>query len=130
MMKEYDMNNFFIDQFMDEYPNAFHRIVELGMTNFDVWYLFERDQALDRYHGLENRYPNRKLIPFAKRDDCDDIACFEIGKKGKVQLIHDFASPGWEQKGEYNDLWGWLEDAIKEMIDYNREEDEYRECAK
>ena len=47
---------------------------------------------------MKKRYPNRKLIPFAKRVDNDDTACFEIGKGSKVQLIHDFASEGFEQR--------------------------------
>ena len=33
-----------------------------------------------------------------KRVDNDDTACFEIGKGSKVQLIHDFASEGFEQR--------------------------------
>ncbi|CUP87219.1 hypothetical protein BH721_03430 [Clostridium baratii] len=59
---------------------------------------------------------------FAKRDDNDDIACFELDKGESVQIIHDFASIGYEQRKEYNDFWDWLEEAIKEMIEYNIDE--------
>ena len=58
--------------------------------------------------GIRNRFPNRKLISFAKRCDCDDVACFEIEKPGKVEIIHDFCDPGWEQRGEYDSFWDWL----------------------
>ena len=75
----------------------------------------------NRLKGVTERYPNRKLIPFARRDDNDDIACFEVGKGEKVQIIHDFASEGYEQRNEYNDFWDWLKDAIDEMIEFNRE---------
>ena len=61
-------------------------------------------------------------IPFAKRGDCDDTACFEIGKGNKVQLIHDFAAEGWEQRKEFNDFWEWVEYAVKCMIEYNKED--------
>ena len=81
-----------------EYPESFQKIVELNLVDFDIWHLLDSDWAAELYQGLQTRYPNRKLIPFAKRSDCDDTACFEIGKGGKVQLIHDFASPGWEQR--------------------------------
>ena len=81
-----------------EYPKSFQKIIELNLVDFDIWHLLDSDWAAELYQGLQTRYPNRKLIPFAKRSDCDDTACFEIGKGGKVQLIHDFADPGWEQR--------------------------------
>jgi len=78
--------------------------------------------AAKLYQGLQTRYPDRKLIPFAKRSDCDYTACFEIGKGGTVQLIHDFAGPGWEQRQEFPDCWAWLAQAVNDMIEYNRED--------
>lgn len=42
----------------------------------------------------------------------------KIGEK--VQIIHDFASEGYEQRNEYNDFWDWLKDAINEMIERER----------
>ncbi|KFN16235.1 hypothetical protein DJ94_5588 [Bacillus pseudomycoides] len=83
----------------------------------------EKEQATSIYNGMKKRYPNRNLIPFAKRVDNDDTACFEIGKGNKVQLIHDFTSEGFEQRKEFNDFWEWAESAINEMIDYNRSEE-------
>ena len=74
---------------------------------------------------MQARYPERRLIPFARRDDCDDLACFEIGKSGRVQLIHDFANSGWEQRKEFQDLWKWLEAAVGDMIIFNKEEGIY-----
>lgn len=58
-------------------------------------------QVAIRIKGLQQRYPHRKLIPFARREDNDDIACFEVGKKDNVQIIHDFSSEGYEQKKQY-----------------------------
>ncbi len=87
-MKSYTLN---IPHF--EYPESFQKIVELNLVDFDIWHLLDSHWAAELYRGLQTRYPKRKLIPFAKRSDCDDTACFEIGKGGTVQLIHDFASP-------------------------------------
>ena len=113
------MSKFFIDSTIFEYPEAYKKLVELNLVDFDVWYLIESGQATRRYYDLEKRYPNRQLIPFARRDDNDDIICFERGSN-KVQLIHDFASEGFEQKGEFQDVWTWVEFAVKEMIEYNK----------
>lgn len=102
------------------YPKEFLRTIELGLINFDCWYYIPLEQMETRIAGVMKRYPNRKLVPFARRADCDDIACFEIGKESKVQIIHDFASAGYEQRKEYEHFWDWFQDAINEMI----EEDE------
>ncbi|EPY2281134.1 hypothetical protein ACXAT1_002048 [Clostridium sporogenes] len=54
------------------------------MLDFDLWYIMDEERVLNRLKGVTERYPNRKLIPFARRDDNDDIACFEVGKGEKV----------------------------------------------
>ncbi|AQY51493.1 hypothetical protein PWEIH_07881 [Listeria weihenstephanensis FSL R9-0317] len=111
-----------IDSNIYVYPESFQKIVELNMVNFDLWYLFDAERATRRYYDLKRRYPKRDLIPFAKRDDNDDIVCFEIGKGNKIQLIHDYSSEGYEQRGEYEDFWTWVRDAVNEMIEFNRED--------
>ncbi|WP_373694084.1 hypothetical protein [Bacillus pseudomycoides] len=112
-----------MDESIYKYPESYEKLVELGLVNFDIWFLMEKEQATSIYNGMKKRYPNRNLIPFAKRVDNDDTACFEIGKGNKVQLIHDFTSEGFEQRKEFNDFWEWAESAINEMIDYNRSEE-------
>ncbi len=104
------------------YPEAYKKAVELNLVNLDIWHLLDSDWASALYAGLQTRYPQRQLIPFAKRLDCDDTACFEIGKGHTVQLIHDFASPGWEQRQEFPDFWAWFAYAVNDMIEYNRQD--------
>ena len=103
-----------------EYPEAYEKLLELKLFDFDVWYLIPEEQAQIRLMGLQERYPSRKLIPFARRDDNDDIACFEVGKNNRVQIIHDFASLGFEHRAELQDLWAWVEIAVKDMVEYNQ----------
>lgn len=104
------------------YPEQFEKIVELNLLDFDFWYIMNEEQSLTRLDGLRTRYPRRNLIPFARRDDNDDIACFDLKEPCKVQIIHDFASDGYEQRKTYDDLWDWLKDAIEELIERNRNE--------
>ncbi len=98
------------------YPEEYLKIVDLNLVDFDLWYLMTKEQVEIRIRGLQERYPKRRLIPFARRDDSDDIACFEVERDGKVQIIHDFASAGYEQRKEYDCFWDWFMDAIEEMI--------------
>lgn len=100
------------------YPESFLRIVKLNLVDLDLWYVMDKEQMRCRYEGLKERYPNRALIPFARRDDNDDIACFELNKGEEVQIIHDFASQGYEQRKKYKMFWHWFRDAIEEMIEF------------
>lgn len=119
-MKIYDVSKVY-EKF--NYPKSFMKIIELNLVDFDFWYLMSSEQVEIRIKGLKERYPDRKLIPFARRDDNDDIACFDIEKNNKVQIIHDFASVGYEQRREYDTFWDWFKVAIQEMID--KEEADY-----
>lgn len=112
-MELYNINAIYSDYV---YPAEFVKIVELNLIDFEMWYLMSNEQVDIRIKGLKSRYPNRNLIPFARRDDNDDIACFEVGKGKSVQIIHDFASEGFEQRKEYGCFWDWFRDAIDEMI--------------
>lgn len=101
---------------MYDYPNEYLKVLELNLVNLDLWYFMSAEQIEMRIRGMQERYPRRKLIPFARRDDCDDIACFEVDKGNKVQIIHDFAESGWEQRDEYKCFWDWFRNAIEELI--------------
>ena len=117
-MELFDVKKYY-DKF--DYPEKFLKVLELNLLDYDVWYMMTKEQVETRIIGLKQRYLNRKLIPFARRDDSDDIACFEDGQDEKVFIIHDFSSEGFEQRKIYEDFWEWFKDAIQEMIDYNEE---------
>ncbi len=117
-MELFNVNNIYKDF---KYPNSIKKIMELQLVDFEWWYLMDKNNVETRITELAKRYPNRKLIPFARRDDCDDIACFEIGKGDKVQIIHDYASSGYEQRKEYECFWDWFKSAIDELIEETEE---------
>jgi hypothetical protein len=78
--------------------------VELGLTNLEPWWIITGDLLRDRHVELLRRYPQRALVPFARRQDNDDVACWDVST-GKVIVIHDFASPGSETRGEFADFY-------------------------
>ncbi|OJU13245.1 MAG: hypothetical protein BGN88_02400 [Clostridiales bacterium 43-6] len=99
-----------------KYPASYLKVIELNLVDYENWYLMNVQQIQVRRKGLLERYPNRNLIPFAKRDDNDDIACFEIGHGERVFIVHDFANEGWERRQEFETFWNWFISAIKELI--------------
>lgn len=105
-----------------EYPKPILKAISLNLVDFDFWYIMNKEQMMYRYEGMKSRYPNRTLIPFARRDDNDDVACFEMGCGEEVKIIHDFATSGYEQRTIYKTFWDWFKSAIDEMIEYGEYE--------
>jgi hypothetical protein len=99
------------------YPAEFIRVVELGLTQLEPWWIIEGKALRDRYSGLTQRYPSRTLVPFAVRQDRDDVACWE-GSAKHVVIIHDFADPGWEQRAEFDGFYPWLRKAFDDFIEF------------
>ena len=104
------------------YPREFHHIVQLGLVDLEPWYMLEGKPLRETRAGLVERYPTRNLIPFARRQDNDDIACWEVGSGDQVFLIHDFASLGWEERAKFPSVYDWLRRAIDDLIEFDRYE--------
>lgn len=97
------------------YPHGLVRTVDLGLLDLDPWWILEGALLRTLNGGIQGLYPLRRLIVFAKRQDNDDVACFDLDT-GKVAIVHAFASPGWERRGEFADFRAWLHQAIDDMI--------------
>lgn len=102
-----------------EYPHSFCRIVQQLLIHITPWHIMEGERALRQFRGLTERYPSRELFPFAYRQDNDDLACWAKGMGEKVFIIHDFASPGYEDEGDFDDVWTWFRSAIDETISWD-----------
>ncbi|MBD2816894.1 hypothetical protein ID850_19725 [Xenorhabdus sp. Flor] len=101
------------------YPRQFLRIIEQNLLNFDPWIILDGERLRGHYAGLKERYPYRDIVPFARREDNDDIMCWDKNKPNKVVVIHDFASEGYEYVGEFESFWDWLRAAIEATIGYD-----------
>lgn len=100
------------------YPQIYLRLVESGAVAIAPWHLFIAAQQLQHRAGLHARYPDRNLFPFARRQDNDDIACWDLGAPPNVVIIHDFASPGHEQRGSFATTCDWLRQALEDFIEF------------
>lgn len=101
------------------YPSSFVRVVELGLTHLEPWHVLEGARLRERKVGMARRFPARELVPFAVRQDNDDVACWDLARGGeRVVVIHDFASPGWEERDEYPDFYTWLRQAVEDLIGF------------
>ncbi|MEU3012742.1 hypothetical protein [Nocardia asteroides] len=101
------------------YPSGFKAIVDRGLTNLEPWQILGGERLRRRLEGMRNRYPARRYIPFAARGDCDDVACWVHPDNRRVLIVHDFASPGHEERAEFVDIYGWLHQAIEDLIEFD-----------
>lgn len=107
-------------------PEQYIKLLESGNFrdgDFDFgpsWQLLYGQFIASRFEGVKKRFPSLNLYPFARRMDDDDIACFDLDEPSsppKVVIIHDFASPGWEQRGTFENYEAWREAAESESMD-------------
>lgn len=103
------------------YPGEFVRTVELGITSLEPWWILQGELLQRRLAGLRDRFPGRVLIPFAVRQDNDDVACFVPGTRS-VAVIHDFAKPGWEDVANFDHFHSWLRKAVEDFIEFGEME--------
>lgn len=98
-----------------EIPERYLELLKYEQDSFLPWFLFDKEDLIYRYHGLQERYPRRELLPFARHDYSDDVACWEKGKPGRVIIIHDFASPGYENRYEFTSFDEWYQFILSVM---------------
>jgi hypothetical protein len=102
-----------------EFPRQFQRLLELGLINLEPWHIFTGDNIVTSAKRLASMYPARSLIPFAWRQDNDDIVCWDGADSTTVFLIHTFADPGWEQRGVFPTFYDWLRQAVEDLIEFD-----------
>ena len=98
-------------------PELCGRALELGLLNMEPWYAISEEQCAQLMVAFSTRYPNLHVRPFARRQDCDDIAC--VGENESIIVIHDFASDGWEKRKQFVDFAAWIRVAIEDFIEFN-----------
>ena len=98
------------------YPDALERLVALKLLNFDLWYLVSREQSVEIFKQMKMNCNRMGLIPFARRGDNEDIACFETGNDEKVVVFKNCEYLGYRPREVFDSVWDWFRDAIEIMI--------------
>ena len=111
-----------------EYPESYIEIMSRDfILDIEPWFFIceFKNSALFWMSEIKQLYPTRKLIPFAKVNYSDDIACFDgedSSGNPKVYYIHAFASSGWEDRGFAENFDEWLEIACLESAHYKEDQ--------
>ena len=89
------------------YPKGLVELIRGGRKDLTPWHLMGISRVRKAIPALQDRF-GRQVVPFAYRQNNDDIAVFEKGFGEKVVVIHDFADMGSETEEEYPDFAAWL----------------------
>ena len=95
------------------YPTELVELVLAGRVKLTPWHVCKASAVRGLHIRLKDRL-DRELVPFAHRQDREDLACFEKGKGHEVLIIHDNTDPGWESEGSYPRFSDWLHDVEAE----------------
>ena len=94
-----------------------------AFTQLEPWYFLPNDQIFDAAERWPAGRLESPLIAFARRQDCDDIACFDFtpGNNLKVLLIEGWTGGGnaYSVLDEYSTFWEWLKSAIDDIADWS-----------
>lgn len=102
-----------------EPPAGYLRMLEIGGIDFhnsllDPWYFIDAD----RFAGINDLFQKTwrkrtktmpwRIVPFARRGDCDDIACFAIRpEKIDILLVHGWTNDGFDVVERYDSFENW-----------------------
>lgn len=100
------------------YPPDFLWVVARGLVDLEPWTILRGEELARKLLGLRKRYPDSPLVPFASRIDNDDVACWDTDlPRGRVVIVHDWASPGWERRAQHDDFTSWFRSAVEDCLE-------------
>lgn len=112
-------------EFSFDVPEAHDWFLVRGVIGFNSfgpwqpWYYYPRSEAFD----VIDKWPDGPyegpgtLVVFARRQDCDDCACFEVvdGHVNKIHLIHGWTPSGYSIDETYDNFWNWLKSTVDDI---------------
>lgn len=116
-------------------PLQYRWLVANGFDGFVPWFILDDSSMIDGIDALRKEFKKETgddFFPFAKRQDCDDVAGFKI-IKGEITSVVINIHLTWSGKkestgdvriSEYPDMFCWLkEKALIDTSEWMSEED-------
>jgi hypothetical protein len=115
-----------------EQPAGYHRMLASGEIDFrdsplDPWYFIERDHFPEIDDLFQKTWSRRtrtmpgRIVPFARRGDCDDVACLLARPDGiEVLLVHGWTTDGYDVVAKYTTFEDWAEAARGDVAELKK----------
>lgn len=90
-----------------------------AFTQLEPWYFLPDGEIFDVTQKWPSGRDESPLIAFARRQDCDDIACFDfsLGNSLKVVLIEGWSAGAYSVITEYTTFWEWMKSVIDDIAE-------------
>lgn len=101
-----------------------HHLIGLDpFSQLEPWHLCDIPEIIPLSKRWEDSKIEQTFIPFARRQDCDELACFEISS-GQVerictihyQLHYHGILTEVEILDEYPSFWDWLKSVVSDEV--------------
>ncbi|GBH23879.1 MULTISPECIES: hypothetical protein [Burkholderia] len=107
-------------------PIGYQWLIDRKMVGFEPFTQLQPWHYLPPEHQFwaSERWPGvteKLLYAFAKRQDCDDLACFVVAADNAVKgiaLIHGWTGNGYEVGREFVDFWEWMKHVIDDVAEW------------
>lgn len=107
-------------------PAPYRWVLEKGLAGFEPWtalqpWYFLREAEVFEPTATWPAGPSKaRLVAFARRQDCDDIACFEFGsgEPDSVVVIHGWTEEGYSIDSRHASFWDWMKTVIDDIAQW------------
>jgi|GEM_PF-146416 len=111
------------------FPESYLNLLKNELPDIEPWWWLApyRESSVFWLKTLQEQFPYRTAIPFAKADASDDVVCFDgtdMSGNPKVLIIHTFCSSGWEDRGTIDSFDEWLKITMEESKQFKLEKEE------
>jgi hypothetical protein len=116
-----------LSRFPFNVPAGYRWLIDRGLAGFEPnsalqpWYLLPHEQVF----SLSERWPRAsepaRLYAFARRQDCDDLACFAVKEDAAqpgVVVVHGWTPEGYEIVARFESIWEWLRSVVTDVEEW------------
>jgi hypothetical protein len=111
---------------ISSFPVGYRWLIQRKLIGYDAftqlqpWYFTHEDQCF----WANEHWPSicdRKLFVFARRQDNDDLACFDVDERGiatQIVIIQGWTAAGFKVIQEFPDFWEWLKAVVDDIAEW------------
>ncbi|MBU1218205.1 SMI1/KNR4 family protein [Myxococcota bacterium] len=119
--------SFLLSKFPFSVPVGYKWIIMQSLAGFEPnsalqpWYFLPYEEIFlvnERWPFIEE---HTQLYSFARRQDCDDLACFSLIDgilQPNVVVVHAWTPEGFEVSVRFKSFWDWLRNVVNDIEDW------------